>query len=126
VLDLPCGDFSWMNIVDLTNVHYTGADIVEPLISANNERYAQGDSVKFLKLDLIRDTLPKCDLIINRDCLVHLSFDDIRSAIRNIKNSGSKFILSTTFIRHPLIMTLPLEIGEHLTSSSVRLIFHLP
>jgi hypothetical protein len=36
ILDIPCGDFNWMKEVDLTNIEYKGADIVESLINLNN------------------------------------------------------------------------------------------
>jgi hypothetical protein len=48
-------------------------------------------------LNLIKDPLPKSDLIIVRDCLVHLSNKDVINAIKNIKSSGSKYLLTTTF-----------------------------
>ncbi|MEO6490246.1 MAG: hypothetical protein ABIO04_09925, partial [Ferruginibacter sp.] len=56
---------------------------------------------KFQVLDLIIDQLPQSDIIINRDCLVHLSFADIFSALKNIKSSGCKYLLTTTFTDHP-------------------------
>jgi hypothetical protein len=36
MLDAPCGDFNWMKEVDLSAVHYTGGDIVEPLVNSNH------------------------------------------------------------------------------------------
>jgi hypothetical protein len=39
----------------------------------------------------------KVDLILCRDLLVHLSFHDIKSALSNIFESGSRFVLTTTF-----------------------------
>ncbi|MEI7508918.1 MAG: class I SAM-dependent methyltransferase, partial [Flavobacterium sp.] len=102
VLDLPCGDFKWMQKVDLSKIDYTGADIVEDLINNNKKKYQNDENIKFLVLNLITDSLPKSDLIIVRDCLVHLSFKDIHNAIKNIKNSGSKYLLTTTFTNyHP-------------------------
>jgi hypothetical protein len=41
-------------------------------------------------------------MIIVRDCLVHLSYEDINSAIKNIKSSGSKYLLTTTFTNYHL------------------------
>jgi hypothetical protein len=38
------------------------------------------------------------DLIMVRDCLVHLPTEDIFKALNNIKNSGSKYLLTTNFI----------------------------
>jgi hypothetical protein len=98
VLDIPCGDFHWMRDVDLQRIDYTGADIVRELIEKNAERY-ESESIRFCSLDLIKDHLPPVDLILCRDCLVHLSFKDIWSALHNVLNSGSTYLLATTFTR---------------------------
>lgn len=100
VLDLPCGDFKWMQKVDLSKIDYVGADIVEELIKSNIKQYKEKENLKFKVLNLITDPLPKSDMIIVRDCLVHLSYQDIKSAIKNIKSSGSKYLLTTTFTNH--------------------------
>lgn len=102
ILDLPCGDFSWMQKVDLSEIAYIGADIVEELINSNIGRYKERGNCKFIVLNLITDPLPKSDVIIVRDCFVHLSYDDISNAIQNIKSSGSKYLLTTTFPNHNL------------------------
>jgi SAM-dependent methyltransferase len=96
VLDIPCGDFAWMQRVPLAGIDYLGADIVAPLIQSNSQQYAR-KGVAFQRLDLIQDALPCADLIICRDCLVHLSFADARAALGNIIASGSRYLLSTTF-----------------------------
>ena len=101
VLDLPCGDFNWMKYVDLKNVDYVGADIVKELIASNSKKY-QTNNIQFKTIDLISDQLSYYDLIINRDCLVHLSFEDISKCIQNIKKSKSKYLLTTTFIKRQL------------------------
>ena len=100
ILDIPCGDFNWMQKVNLENINYLGADIVEELINQNKFKYEQSEKLKFCVLNLISDPLPKCDLIIVRDCLVHLSNVDIKNAVQNIKLSGAKYLLSTTFVNH--------------------------
>ena len=102
LLDIPCGDFKWMQKVDLSKIDYIGADIVEELIKNNKEQYKEKDNFIFMVLDLIKDPLPKSDIIIIRDCLVHLSFADIFTAINNIKSSGCKYLLTTTFPNHHL------------------------
>jgi len=96
MLDIPCGDFHWMKNVDLIDIDYTGADIVNDLIEKNTEQYGR-DGLRFQKLDLIKDRLPKADLIFCRDCLVHLSFEDIICALHNICDSQSRYLLTTTF-----------------------------
>ncbi|HVZ93307.1 MAG TPA: hypothetical protein VG797_02240 [Phycisphaerales bacterium] len=168
ILDAPCGDFNWMKHVDLTNIHYIGADVVPELIAENTRRYAkdsapspsgrgrgegflpstpsphattggseptgvsapspsgrgQGEgfvsstqsprattgggseptvvptrpsSLRFLTLDITRDQLPKVDLILCRDCLVHLSNKMVSAALNNFKSSGAKYLLTTTY-----------------------------
>lgn len=96
LLDIPCGDFYWMQQVDLSGVHYTGADIVPALIRQNRQRFT-GDRRTFRLLDLTQDSLPAADLIFCRDCLVHLSLADIRAALSNIAQSGATWLLVTHF-----------------------------
>jgi hypothetical protein len=97
VLDIPCGDFGWLNSVDL-GVPYTGADIVEALVEANRQRYSRAGR-RFLRLDLTADPLPTADVVLCRDCLVHLSYANIERAIANIRASGARWLLTTTFVR---------------------------
>lgn len=97
ILDIPCGDFNWMNKVINDELRYVGGDIVKPLILKNKIDYKNRNNCKFIISNLINDDLPSSDLIINRDCLVHFSYADIFLAIKNIKKSKSKFILTTTF-----------------------------
>ena len=96
LLDLPCGDFSWMSLVDLRHVNYIGADFLPELISENSRRYA-GPGREFRVLNLIESALPHADLLLCRDCLVHLSFADAARAIDNLRASGISWLLTTTF-----------------------------
>jgi len=96
MLDIPCGDLNWMRKVELGAVKYIGADIVPELIRDDLKRYGWL-GMKFKMLDIMQDQLPKCDLILCRDCLVHFSFADISKAVSNIINSGAKYLLCTTF-----------------------------
>ena len=95
LLDIPCGDFNWMKQLNL-NLLYIGADIVPDLIEQNTKRY-QNENRQFQVLNLLSDALPKVDIVLCRDCPVHFSTNDIKKAITNIKVSGSKFLLTTTF-----------------------------
>jgi hypothetical protein len=100
LLDVPCGDFGWLSTVDL-GVVYTGADIVTSLVDENARRYGGPSSGRrFLALDLTQDPLPRADLVLCRDCLVHLSFDNITRALANIRTSGATYLLTTTFLEH--------------------------
>lgn len=96
LLDAPCGDFHWMSHVDLDLQSYVGVDVVPELIAENEQRYAAA-GVEFRTLDITRDLLPRADLILCRDCLVHFSYRNIFRALRNFKRSGSRYLLTTTF-----------------------------
>ncbi|MDP8980445.1 MAG: class I SAM-dependent methyltransferase [Acidobacteriota bacterium] len=99
LLDLPCGDFNWMRFTELPGVDYIGADIVPQLVHGNLSRHA-GPGRRFMQLDMLRDPLPKADLILCRDGLVHFSFRDIAIALRAMQESRSTYLLATTFTDH--------------------------
>jgi hypothetical protein len=96
MLDAPCGDFNWMKIVDLGKTKYHGGDIVDDLIKINNKMY-RNKNISFSVIDIVNDKLPKVDLIMVRDCLVHLPTNDVFKALKNIKDSGSTYLLTTNF-----------------------------
>jgi len=98
IVDAPCGDFNWMRqVLAQRDISYTGVDIVEALIARNQSLHAAA-SRRFLCLDMTRAALPRADLILCRDGLVHLSFADARAAIRNFRRSGARYLLATTFV----------------------------
>lgn len=100
LLDLPCGDFSWMSAVPLDGIAYLGADIVTELVDANQSRFGNTGR-RFLELDLVASPLPSADLLLCRDCLVHLSFTDLLAALANIARSDIAWVLTTTFPDEP-------------------------
>lgn len=97
LLDAPCGDAGWIGSLQL-DVDYTGIDVVPSLIAANMARVARGElRGRFLVADITRDSLPRCDVILCRDCLVHLGFQNIARAVARFRASGAQFLLVTTF-----------------------------
>jgi hypothetical protein len=96
LLDVPCGDFTWMEHVDLSGIEYIGGDIV-PSIVEKNQRLHPGESRRFVGLDLTRDILPDADVLLCRDCLVHLSYANIRAVLANIARSSIRYVLMTSF-----------------------------
>ena len=96
LLDVPCGDFTWMAHVDLSGVEYIGGDIV-PTIVETNQRLHASKSRQFVELDLTKDKLPDADVLLCRDCLVHLSYANIRAVLANITRSNINYLLMTTF-----------------------------
>lgn len=97
LLDAPCGDAGW--IADcLEGIRYTGMDIVPSLVAIGNLRVQRNEIAGcFLIADITRDSLPAADVILCRDCLVHLSFENIRRAVSQFRASGAQWLLTTTF-----------------------------
>lgn len=103
LLDIPCGDGNWISRARLDE-HldlYIGADIIQELVDLNAARWQGKSKCKFLRLDLTRDSLPRVDLVLCRDGLVHLSNALAIRALKNIKVTGSRYLLATTFPGFP-------------------------
>ncbi len=98
MLDAPCGDFAWMRHVVRENpaVQYLGGDIVEPLIAENLRRYGR-EGVRFAHLDITKGPLPEADLWMCRDCLCHLSLEDIYAALRRFAEARIPYFLTSTW-----------------------------
>jgi SAM-dependent methyltransferase len=98
LLDAPCGDAGWINAANL-GVRIVGVDIVPSLIASLQARGAAG-TIKgdYHLADITGDSLPRCDAVLCRDCLVHLSFANIERAVANFRRSGATWLIATTFL----------------------------
>jgi SAM-dependent methyltransferase len=94
LLDIGCGDFTWMKEIAFPH-KYIGVDIVPEVIETNNVMF-RSEQRSFQALDATQDPLPQVDCILCREVLFHLSFRDIWRLIENIRASGSLFLLATT------------------------------
>lgn len=97
MLDIPCGDYNWLKEVEL-NTDYTGADVVQKMVEDNVRKFG-GERRHFVRLDILKDRIPRVDMIFCRDLLVHFNNRQIFRAIDNIRRSSSKYLLITTFPR---------------------------
>jgi len=96
IVDIPCGDFNWMSKINLSNIKYLGCDIVPELIKDNRKKYIS-KNIDFRVLDITKDKIPDYDLIFCKDCLQHLSNDNVLKALEKIKSSNSKYLLVTSY-----------------------------
>lgn len=129
LLDIPCGDFHWMQHValDVEDVEYTGADVVPEIVAANQALYGngQGDGRRrFVVLDATRDALPAVDLILCRDLLIHLGNGDVLAALRRFAASGSRLLLTSHFADRT--DNPDIESGDFRPVNLCRAPFHLP
>ena len=114
ILDAPCGDFNWFREVKFqSEIDYTGADIVADIVLQNNAKYSN-QRTRFVKLDIVKDSLPDADLMICRDCLFHLAQKDIFCFINNFLASRIPFLLTSTYPACTL--------NTHIVTGSFRLL----
>jgi hypothetical protein len=112
IFDAPCGDFNWMqHVLKEVNVEYVGGDIVAPLIESLSQSYST-DKIKFKHVNLVKDAFPKADLMICRDCLFHLSFDDTKSVIKNFLKSEVPLLLTTSHVNKNSFSNMDILTGD--------------
>lgn len=97
ILDAGCGDFHWMREIPLDGVTYAGVDVVDEVIAHNRRRYQDPPRRVFERMDVARDDLPDADLVLCRDCLVHMPLSHAVAAIQNFRRGGARYLLATTF-----------------------------
>jgi len=97
LVDAPCGDFNWMKEVQLDIEWYIGVDIWDERIYFNKKNYGNLRNSFYVR-DIVNDILDKADLILCRDCLVHLPFQEGIGAIENFRQSGSKYLAATSYL----------------------------
>jgi hypothetical protein len=72
---------------------YIGGDLVNDILIKNRVNFPRH---KFIKFDILKDKLPKVQLLHIRDFLFHFSFKDIYKALNNFCDSNIKFLLLTS------------------------------
>lgn len=122
-LDAPCGDWNWMQAVDLRGVEYIGGDISKELVDDVQTEHA-GPGRTFKHLDLATDKLPKCDMIMVRECLIHLT-DPMRwKVIKNIHKAKIPYLLLTMdLVDRNISLT---ENGQHSNFNPMMAPFNFP
>ncbi|RYY26485.1 MAG: class I SAM-dependent methyltransferase [Sphingomonadales bacterium] len=94
VLDIGCGDFTWMQALDLP-CPYVGVDIVGSVIAQNQAQFGSLRR-KFIELDAVTDPLPTADIVLCREVLFHLSFADGLALLRNALATEARYLIMTT------------------------------
>ena len=114
ILDMPCGDFSWMQdlVKKNTDINYTGYDIVKDIIVNNNKKYSSS-KIKFLCRDIVNEkNFYNFDLIFIRDFFIHIDNESINRILINIKNSRVKFLACSNNNNEPCNNDI-IAIGAH-------------
>ena len=83
---------------------------MDDLVLQNHSKYAT-ENINFKIINIIEDSLPLVDLVIVRDCFIHLSNTDVMNSIKNIKKSNSIYFATTTFVNED-IQNKDIKTGE--------------
>ena len=94
--DIPCGDWLWMQEVNLSGIRYLGGDISEETVKRNTECFSR-KGVQFVYFDLTCMVPPPVDLILVRDVLFHLKHDVTLGILTRLARSGARYIATSTF-----------------------------
>ena len=94
IIDLGCGDWQLHKHINLNNKKYLGIDIVDEVIKVNKKKYGNL-KIDFLCNNFLKEKIPNADLIIVKDVLQHLSDENIKTFLNNIKNVKYKYLLIT-------------------------------
>src|ERR1700722_10066700 len=98
LFDAPCGDFIWMRQVGFPeNMTYIGGD-GSSIIIENNGREFTSVGRTFMNFDIAHDPFPAVDAWFCRDCMFHLSYRDIYSALQNFVDSKVPLVFMTTHL----------------------------
>jgi hypothetical protein len=110
IMDIPCGDANWqfqsweMDSLDV----YAGLDVVRQVIRLNQEKFWFHSNKQFAFWDLVTCPLPRFralgsnraqpfDLIHVRDVIQHLPLSKAINAIDNVRRSGARWLISTSY-----------------------------
>ena len=95
LLDAPCGHFNWIKpIATRDDLSYIGADIVPSIVEENSRKY-KSPNIRFMELDITADRFPDATFWHCRDCLIHLSFANIRRSFERFAQSRVDYAMIT-------------------------------
>jgi SAM-dependent methyltransferase len=97
VVDVGCGDWEFSRFINWDGINYMGYDVVPRVIEENKRKYETA-VIQFAVGDGAAINLPVADLLICKDVLMHLPYEDI--AIILSKAKQYKYCLFTNDIIH--------------------------
>lgn len=110
VSDLGCGDFNWMKAVDLGGMSYDGYDVVRDLVEQAASTYGR-HGIRFHHADILNVALPRSDLFICKDVLIHFPTPMAIELIQRINAAGASFFAANTYPGFPN-ETRNLDVGQ--------------
>ncbi|MDX1922285.1 MAG: methyltransferase [Alphaproteobacteria bacterium] len=110
VLDIGCGDWQFSKMIDWTGVNYIGLDVSDVVLQ-NTRTYARSN-ITFLEANALKDELPKADLAILKDIVMHWSNAEIISFVPKLQNFKFALITNGLFANHPESINIDIQTGQ--------------
>lgn len=95
VLDIGCGDWQFSQFVNWGDAEYVGIDVVKSVIEKNKANFEKGN-VTFINSQVHDLQDLNFDLVLNKDCFPHLSFEEILKIMEKIKHIPHKLFTIDT------------------------------
>lgn len=90
VFEIGCGQ---SHIWDIPGIEYIGGDLCGDLIDDNKRSHPK---VAFVRMDAVRDEIPKADVIIAKDLFECMPNAEVRVILQKIYASGSRWLIAST------------------------------
>jgi hypothetical protein len=91
LIDYGCGDWQWMQFVNLTEVKYRGVDVVSSVIEENQTKYSL-PNVTFTS-GSISSNIEETDLAFLKDVLMHLPNAEVKNILDEVLKK-SKYVIA--------------------------------
>lgn len=118
IVDLGCGDWAYMEKLDLGRAEYLGLDVVPQLIAENSRRFGS-DKVRFDLFDIDADYLPPADLLICKDVLQHLGSVSVQKVLSQMHNF--RYCLLTNDIDRFHMPYWPLKVRHSVARANIEI-----
>lgn len=107
MLDMACGDWNWMRLVDLGSIEYTGWDVDPGRIERCRHRIGIGDftaidrpNVHFEQINALtvdENMLSEWDLVLARDFFAHLPNNYVLEIVQKLRHGNNQWLLASTY-----------------------------
>jgi SAM-dependent methyltransferase len=107
VVDYGCGDWQFSRLINWGDAEYTGVDVVESVVAANQKQYGRCG----VRFELNNGKARSGDLLLVKDVLQHFSDDDIEDFLRDVL-PRFRFALITNCVLPESILNASISTGS--------------
>ena len=84
IVDIGCGDWQIMSLLNMDNIHYRGYDVSKKIIDYNNNIHKKTHIEFYLEELDKKSNYERADLLICKDVLQHLSYLNINNIVSQL------------------------------------------